>query len=146
MAPMKGIYKPKNPKKYLGNATNIVFRSGLEFTYMRKLDQDAKVKHWSSEEIAIPYGSPLDNRVHRYFPDFFVEMTSGEKYLIEIKPYSQTKPPKKGKKTTKKTERRFINETMTYGKNMAKWKAAKRWCEIKGAEFKIITEKELNQQ
>ena len=143
---MKGIYKPKNPKKYLGNATNIVFRSGLEFAYMRKLDQDVKVKGWSSEEVVIPYGSPLDNRVHRYFPDFYVEMTSGEKYLIEIKPYAQTKRPIKGKKPGKKTERRFINETMTYAKNAAKWEAAEKWCRIKDVEFKIITEKEINQQ
>jgi len=140
---MKGPYKPKNPKKYMGNVKNIIYRSGLEFTYMRKLDQDKRVRGWSSEEIAIPYSNPLTGRVHRYFPDFYVEMASGEKYLIEIKPYAQTKRPTKGKKPGKKTERRYINESMTYGKNMAKWKAAKRWCEIKGAEFKIITEKEL---
>ena len=143
MKPMKGPYKPKHPEKYAGNVNNIVYRSGLEFSYMRKLDQDKRVRRWSSEEIVVPYANPLTGRVHRYFPDFFIEMVSGMKYLIEIKPFSQTKRPTKGKKQTKKTERRYIRESMVYGKNKAKWEAAERWCELNGAEFKIITEKEL---
>ncbi len=140
----KGIYNPKNPHKYCGNVNSIVFRSGLEFSYMRKLDDDKRVKCWSSEEVVIPYANPVTGRVHRYFPDFFVEMTNGKKFIIEIKPLAQTKQPTKNtKKQDRRTERRFINESLTYAKNMGKWGAAERWCAKNGCEFKIITEKEI---
>jgi len=93
---------------------------------------------WGSEEIVIPYRSPLDKKIHRYFPDFFVK-TESKKYLIEVKPYRFTKEPVIPKRKTK----RFINEVMTYGVNLAKWETATEFCLDRGWEFMIITEKEL---
>ena len=80
----KGIYKPKNISKYRGDYRNIVYRSGLELKFMRYLDGNDSILKWSSEEIVIPYRSPIDGKVHRYFPDFWVKTSQGET-LIEIK-------------------------------------------------------------
>ena len=139
----QGFFRPKYPKKYIGDPTNIVFRSGWEKRVMQSLDENLNVVRWASEEIIIPYISPIDNRPHRYFVDFYVEAKladgSIKKMLLEVKPAAQTKPPKAPKRRTK----RYLSEVMTYGVNEAKWKAAKEYCLDKGWEFRIITEAEL---
>jgi hypothetical protein len=139
----QGIFKPENPKKYIGDPTNIVYRSGWEKRVMHWCDTNLNVIRWASEEVVIPYVSPIDNKVHRYFTDFYVEALGrdGErrKMIIEVKPKTQTQEPKKPKRTTK----RYITEVMTYGVNQAKWKADEDYCRHKGWEFLILTEAEL---
>jgi hypothetical protein len=140
----KGRFKPHNPQKYRGNPTNIIYRSLWELRFMRYLDSHSDVIEWSSEEIIIPYISPVDNRYHRYFPDFYVKMKDQNNQintmLIEIKPKSQVKAPvNKSDKVTK----RFLNEVFTYGINTAKWKAAEEYCQNRRWQFKILTEHEL---
>jgi hypothetical protein len=139
----KGKFSPKNPKKYRGDPTGIVYRSLWELKVMKYLDDNRNVLEWCSEEVAIPYISPVDNRPHRYFPDFIVRMLmpdGGTKtVMIEVKPKAQTKEPKI---PTKKT-RRYLTEVMTWGVNQAKWKAAQEYCLDRQWEFKLITEVEL---
>lgn len=136
----QGIFKPEHPEKYKGDVNNIVYRSGWEKRVMKWLDTNINVTLWSSEEVVIPYRSPVDNRLHRYFVDFYVETLSkdGTKkvYLIEVKPAAQTQKPKSPKRQTK----RYIQEVFTYGINQAKWDAARDYCNHKGWEFKILTE------
>jgi hypothetical protein len=133
-----GRYTPENPKKYLGDPTNIWYRSLWERSVMVHLDKSRSVLEWSSEEIVIPYLSPVDNRWHRYFPDFLVK-TESDTILLEVKPYNQSVPPAKKSKVTK----RYLNEVMTYGVNQAKWKAAEEYCADRKWKFKVVTEKEL---
>ena len=139
----KGKYTPKNPHKYIGNPTQIVYRSLWERKFMVYCDKNANVLEWNSEEIAIPYRSPLDNRVHRYFPDFYMKVRESngiiKNYIVEVKPLKQTTPPKKPKKQT----RGYIREAYEYARNQAKWKVAKEFCKDRRWEFKVITEKEL---
>lgn len=139
----QGFFKPLNPKKYRGDPTNIVYRSGWEKVVMKNLDENSSVVAWSSEEVVIPYRSPVDGRVHRYFVDFYVETIqadgSRKTMLLEVKPKAQTIEPKIPKRRTK----RFLSEVMTWGVNQAKWKAAEDYCKHKGWEFQIITESEL---
>ena len=138
-----GKYYPKNPKKYKGDINNIVWRSTWELKLLKFLDESDSVLEYGSEEIVIPYYSPVDGKPHRYFVDFYVEARaidgSVKKMLLEVKPAAQTQPPKSPKRRTK----RYISEVMTYGVNEAKWKAAKEFCDEKGWEFRIITEAEL---
>lgn len=140
----KGYFKPRNPSKYKGDPTNIIYRSRWEAKFMNYLDNHPDVLQWASEELAIPYRSPVDGKVHRYFPDFIVRKKSPqgiiETLLVEIKPADQTREPVK-KKTINKA---YINEVMTWGVNQAKWKAAKEYCEDRKWKFLILTEKELN--
>ena len=139
----KGKYYPSFPRKYKGDPTNIIYRSLWERKFMVYCDKNQNILEWASEEIAIPYRSPIDNRVHRYFPDFYMKVkeTNGriKNYVIEVKPAKQTKPPKKPKRQTKG----YIREAYEYAKNQAKWKMAKEFCADRQWEFKVVTEKEL---
>ena len=139
----KGRYNPVNPKKYKGNPQNIIYRSLWERKFMVYCDTNDKVLEWGSEEIIIPYISPWDGKVHRYFPDFYIKVkqSSGDlkKFIIEVKPKKQTRPPKPVVRKTK----RWINEVRTFGINEAKWKHATKWCKDNDMEFKILTEEEL---
>ena len=139
----KGKYKPSYPKKYKGAPTNIVYRSLWERKFMVYCDNNPSVIEWQSEEFCIPYRSPIDNKVHRYFPDFFIKYkdVSGKikSSLIEIKPMRQCSPPPKPKRQTKK----YLNEAYEYAKNQAKWRAAQDYCADRRWEFKVMTEKEL---
>ena len=140
---LKSKYKPSNPQKYKGDYNNIICRSTWERKFCRWCDLNESIISWGSEEFFIPYISPVDNRVHRYFPDFIIKLKeqSGKvkTYVIEVKPKKQTVPPVKKSRVTKS----FIHETKTYAVNQAKWKAAKEWCDDRLLEFKIITEDEL---
>ncbi len=139
----KGKYKPKHTRKYKGNPTNIIYRSLWELKFMKYCDSNSNILEWCSEEIVLPYRSPIDNRIHRYFPDFYIKVKENngkvKKMIIEIKPKKQCVEPLPQKKKTKG----YIYEVYEYAKNQAKWKAAKNYCLDRGYEFKVITEDEL---
>ena len=94
-------------------------------------------------EFFIKYISPVDNRTHRYYPDFLIKVKESngaiKTYVIEVKPKKQTRPPKKKKKVTQS----YLYECKTYAVNTAKWAAAREFCNDRKIEFKIITEQEL---
>lgn len=133
-----GKYKVKNPKKYKGDPTSVQYRSLWEKYVMMYLDKSTNVVSWSSEEVVIPYRYDVDGRVHRYFVDFFVEYSNGQKLLIEIKPAKELSPPTGNRRT-----KRYIVEGYTYIKNINKWEAAKEYAKDQGWGFEIWTEKEL---
>ena len=139
----KGKYRPNNPLKYRGDYRNIIYRSLWELKFMKYCDSNQNILEWGSEEFWLPYRSPLDNKVHRYFPDFYIKVreTTGKinKMIIEVKPKRQCIEPKRPKKKTKG----YIYEVREYARNQAKWKAAKSYCLDRGYEFKILTENEL---
>jgi len=141
-ASMKGFFRPKNPKKYKGDPNKIIYRSSWELKLLMYIDHNDDIMEYSSEEFFIPYVSPLDNKVHRYFPDVWIKKKNGDIILIEVKPFKYTMPPVKPKKQTKT----FITETTQYIINTAKWEAAKNFCSKKKPEWKflIMTEKELD--
>ncbi len=139
----KGKFKPINRKKYKGDPREIIYRSLWELKFMNYCDSNKNILKWSSEEIIIPYRCPTDNRIHRYFPDFYIKYKDMKGKLrekvIEIKPAKQVKEPKIQKKRTRK----YVTEVMTYAKNRAKWEAAEDFCKDRRWEFQIMTEKEL---
>jgi len=135
----KGKYTPKNKDKYAGDPKNVVYRSLWERQVFRWADENPSIEFWNSEEVVIPYVCETDNKVHRYFIDLFLQTKDGRKFLIEIKPKSQTVPPKKGARMTK----RFLSESLTYIKNQSKWKAAKEFALDNGCAFDIWTEDKI---
>ena len=139
----KGKFRPRDPKKYRGDYTNIIYRSSWELKFMKYCDTNKNILEWGSEEFFIPYMSPIDNRVHKYFPDFYIKVRENggkiKKYIIEVKPKRQTTPPAKPRRQTKG----YLREAFEFAKNKAKWSAANEWCVDRGFEFKILTEKEL---
>ena len=140
-----GRFTPKNPKKYEGDPTQIFFRSLWERKFMEWCDNKDSILSWCSEEICIPYKDPArNNSWHRYFPDFVITIEDVNKkrkrVMIEIKPQKQTVAPNKPAKVTK----RYLTEVMEWSKNSSKWEAAKEYCKVRGMDFMILTERELN--
>lgn len=136
----QGIYVPINKDKFIGKTAT--YRSGLELKFFKFCDNNANVIKWGSENVVIPYISPVDNRVHRYFIDNYVVILEGtaiKKYLIEIKPSKQTAPPN----TKYKKQEHLLYEQKQYAVNQAKWKSAREYCSKNGFSFLILTEKEL---
>ena len=135
---MKGRFRPKNPHKYRGNPTNIIYRSSYELKLFRYLDIHPSIEWWQSEEVIIPYRSPITGRVHRYFPDFYIKFVNDKgqsiREIIEVKPKNQTMRESVGKS-------RFNQEQ--YIKNMAKWEAAGAWCKQKRVRFRIVNEEDI---
>jgi len=144
-----GRFRPKNPSKYKGDPTRIIYRSLWEFKVFRQMDIHPDVLWWQSEEVVVPYLSPIDGRRHRYFPDVIahVKKPDGERktIMIEIKPKSQTRPPDIRNKNTAKgrLSRRYLNEVKNWGVNEAKWKAARNYCADRKWEFQIWTEDQI---
>lgn len=144
----KGLYTPRFPDKYIGDVKKIVFRSLLELSVMEYLDKNSQVIKWGSEELIIPYFSPVRRKVtgepNRYITDFIVKVKSDKSdtgfkvIIVEVKPYTQTIEPKKQKMT-----RKYLSEVADYAQNQAKWKAAREFCEKQGWEFVVITDRDI---
>lgn len=140
---LQGTFNPQHPQKYKGSQP-IIYRSSLELKIFRWMDNNPNVLTWGSESVVIPYQSPLDQRIHRYFVDLVALLKDKEgnlkKLLIEIKPSKfLTKPsisPRKSNKTV-------LYEQTQYVLNQAKWQAAEAWSKSKGYLFLILTEKDL---
>ena len=138
MKTYKGKYKPKNLKKYRGDYTKITYRSLWERQTFRWIDGEPSIVEWNSEEVVIPYRCQTDGKMHRYFIDVYFKTAAGKKYLIEIKPDKQTRPP-----TSTKRTKRFITESLTYIKNQCKWEAATKFASDNNCTFQIWTEHTL---
>jgi len=138
-----GRFTPSNPHKYVGDYKNIIYRSSWEARVMNWLDKNPDIISWGSEEIIVPYISPVDNKWHRYFPDFVVKVKTKDgktkTMMIEVKPKHQTQEPQQKKRVT----RQYINEVVTWSVNQAKWKYATEYCLDRSWEFKILTEEHL---
>jgi hypothetical protein len=129
-----GKFQPQQPNKYIGNTTNIVWRSLWELGVMKWLDTNESVRYWSSEEEVVPYFDSTTGKHRRYFMDFKVTFTNGKTILIEVKPESQIrKPIVAGKKVTKG----LLESIATYSKNSSKWNAAEEYCKVRGWSFQI---------
>lgn len=141
---VQGIFNAQNIQKYKGKFP-IIYRSSLELKVMRWFDNNPNIVTWGSESVIIPYISPLDERLHRYFVDFVAVLKEAngnlKKFIIEIKPYKQTIKPQPTKNKKPKT---MIYEQSEWVKNQAKWQAAESWAKSKGYEFLILTEKHIN--
>lgn len=139
----QGIFKPIHREKFIGSS-DPVYRSSYELKFFRWADNNTNILAWGSENIIIPYMSPLDGKIHRYFVDNFVIFRDNkgnkQKFLIEIKPSKQVAKPLH---TKGKHRRTIIYEQRTWVTNQAKWKAAEEWSKKKGYKFLILTEKEL---
>jgi hypothetical protein len=134
----KGFFKPTNRAKYKGNANNVVFRSMWERHCFVWLDNNPDVVSWSSEEVVVPYYSPIDKKMRRYFVDLKYTTKTGQTFIIEVKPAKETKVPDGPKNSDK-----YIRESITYVKNQSKWEAADKYARDNGWVFDVWTENEL---
>lgn len=139
----QGIFTPNNSSKYRGS-TPILYRSGLELTYMRFLDSNSSILSWGSETVVVPYIKPIDGKIHKYFIDFNFTIRDREgkrhKFLVEVKPARQCKPPIT---KNRKNKMNLLKEQITYNTNAAKWQAASAWGKQHGYKFIIVTETDI---
>ena len=138
----QGLYKPTNTNKYTGRG-NPRYLSGWELRFFRWCDHNPNVVEWSSENVIIPYVNPLTGKTHKYMVDNRVVIKEGDKlvkYLIEIKPKTQTRRPTSHGNKKQST---MLYENIEYVRNRAKWAAAQKWCDKHGYKFQIVTEDEL---
>lgn len=136
----QGVFRPLHPEKYAGKSSEIIFRSSWERKMMIWCDNNPSVIQWMSEEVIIPYYSQADGKMRKYYVDFAVQFKTNtgaiETVVIEIKPYKETIPPKKGKKKPEA----YLKECYTWQVNQDKWAACKAWCEKQGMKFLIMDE------
>lgn len=145
----KGMYLLTNPQKYTGKKEDnnrIWYRSTWEQRCFYYMDHNENVIEWSNESLTIPYLFKLDGEMHRYYPDIVCKMKTNngiKKYIIEIKPYSQTIAPNKPKNRSLQRKQKYELELATYIKNTCKWESAREYCKKEGSEFVILTENEI---
>ena len=143
----QGFYTPLNPEKYVGDASQIVFRSSWERKLMVRCDTDPSILKWGSEIHPIPYYSTVDKKMRRYFVDFFMKVRKKdgtiETLMIEVKPNKERFPPKQPKRMTGKAKARFITETLTYQRNQDKWEAAREFAKKHNMRFAVMDEYDL---
>lgn len=127
------IVNPKVFKKYVSSCKNepVIYRSGLELQFIQYCENNSSIKRWASEPIAIRYFSRLDGKEQNYYPDFIIEKTSGKRFIVEIKPESQTYRPSKYDNTWSKE---------AWIKNSDKWIAAYNFAKKHNMEFIIVSE------
>jgi len=137
----QGWYQLKHPEKYVGDPMKIRYMSSWELKTHQFLDNNPNILKWSSEELVIPYLKPTDNRVHRYFPDYWVLFRNKAGQQIqevwEVKPHSQTK------RSRSRNSKNRLYEDVQYAVNMAKWQAAQQFCDKYGMKFRVLTEREI---
>jgi hypothetical protein len=154
----QGWYKLKVPEKYITSKQSITEGNGIRFMSSweerkkkKKMflfcDLNPAVKKWSSEPFPIPYFNELDQKVHHYYVDLYMEYEDGSgktrRVLVEIKPLKETMPPKMPVKKTSRSMGNYEKAVATFIINQAKWNAAREFCLKNNIEFKVITEKEL---
>lgn len=140
----QGKFRPKNPQKYKGDPLSIIYRSSYEYKLLEFCDLNESVLEYKSEEFFIPYRSPIDGKIHRYFPDVYMKYkdTNGniKKIIIEVKPNKDLIEPEKNPKRKTKS---WAYSVKTWAVNQAKFSAAREYCADRGYEFQIFTEKQL---
>ena len=103
---------------------------------MAFFDESTNIEWWNSEGLIVPYMNPIDKKMHSYFPDFVFMNKKNEVYMVEVKPFNETLPPKN-------RSRNYKTQAITYIINQSKWKQAKEFCEKQNWKFIVWTEKEM---
>ena len=84
---------------------------------------------------------------HTYYPDYYYELKRSDgtisKVVAEVKQYSETVEPKISSNPTAKQLKNAEYSIKMYNKNLSKWTYMIEYCQRKGFEFIIITEKIL---
>ena len=132
----QGYINPASCKKLFESIRHqpIIYRSSWERRFIYWCESCKNVKQWGSECTCIRYFNPVDQKTHRYYPDFVVEMVDGTTLIVEIKPSNQTVPPTADNSWASRA----------YAINSAKWATLKTICEERGYKFCILTEKTIN--
>lgn len=138
----QGYYTCKNPDKYVGDLSKIVYRSSWEFKFLRWCDNTPAVKKFSSEPFSIPYLDPVDKRVHNYFIDYWMELEKEDgtlqRWIVEVKPARHVAMPDPPKNQTAKSLANHISQVKRVMKNIAKFQAARNYAKQQKMKFAVL--------
>ena len=139
----KGEYILKHPEKYMGKLP-VIYRSSWEISLMKVFDENPAVLGWSSESISIPYRNPLTGKWSMYLPDFMAiyidKKNQKHVEIIEVKPAKEN--PLVAPKGARASDRNMRNK-LVLAINQAKFGAAIAFCNKRGWQFRVMTEKDL---
>jgi hypothetical protein len=153
----QGTYIVQNTNKYIGNLSEVYYRSSWEKQFCSWCDNNVNVVRWGIELIKIPY-EVLTETTHKtqkivkkqtknYIPDFFIEVRDSNnklvQYLIEIKPMKEINKPEYPKTVSRKTVNQYERSMNLWVKNLLKWEKAEEYCASRGIIFKLVTEKNI---
>jgi hypothetical protein len=131
-------YTPTNQLKYSGRHPIVLKSSWEEVFASTYCDNNPSCIDWSYEPWRIPYRDPVSGRQTIYIPDFLMSFKGNNGQircaLVEIKPAHQAL----------QEHARNLADSAHVARNLAKWEAARAWCERRGnVNFVVLTEKEL---
>lgn len=139
----QGYYTPRHPEKYVGNVKRVRYLSSWELKTHQFFDNNPNILRWSSEPFAIPYLNPIDQRIHNYLPDHWIEYRTKDgsikRDIVEIKPEKELIVPS----ATGKRRQQYLYEALTFVRNKAKWQAAQVFCDKNNMSFRILTERQV---
>lgn len=135
----QGYFPILECKKYVGKGP-IIYRSSLEKKFCLYCERNPTIISWSSESFVIRYFSPFDNKYHNYFPDYLLTLSTGEIFIVEIKPKSQLIKPNPPKKKTPKALKNYKWAFETWTINMCKKLAAESYAAERGWKYMLVTE------
>lgn len=137
----QGYFYPKNPDKYRGDLTKIIYRSSWEHAFLRFCDNTPAVLQYEIEPFPIAYRHPITRRVHKYFVDFYVQFKNGDtvkNWLVEIKPLRHTMKPTIPKRKTEKSKKNYKSAYERWQVNISKFKAADEFAHLNELEFDVV--------
>ncbi len=156
----QGYFHVTNPEKYVGDPTQVIYRSSWEKKFCQWADNHPNIVKWGSENFSIKYFNPCSKLVNgqyvgainNYYVDFFITIKKEDKlesWICEVKPKTQvptteqmnrlSKMINEGNKTDKKIKR-YNHELKTLLVNRAKFLAAMKFAEERGMKFAVCDE------
>lgn len=143
----QGYYKLKNPSKYINVREQIIYRSSYEYKFCTMCDDNPKVIKWQSEPFCVPYFDPILQKQRNYYVDYLIvteNLGKVNKTVIEVKPLTFITKPDYPKKVTATSLKNYNFRMRVFITNMAKFKAAKTYCEARGMAYSFLTEQFFN--
>lgn len=140
----QGYFTPRNPEKYKGDITKIIYRSSWELKFLSYCDENDRVVEYASEPIGIPYWNSILKKESTYWIDCYMVTRNQDetttKWLIEIKPNKYLTPPEPPTRLTEKQTLAYARDAKTFIINDSKFKAARAYAAKNNMRFGIITE------
>jgi hypothetical protein len=140
----QGYFTPKNPEKYEGDPSAIIYRSSWELKFLTYCDNHESIIKYAAEKVGVPYINPILKKESTYWIDCWMLTKSPDgtltRWLIEIKPNKYLTPPEAPNRLTEKATLNYAHHAKAYIINNAKFTAAKAYAAKNNMRFGIITE------
>ena len=137
----QGYFDISESTKYNGKVKKVIYRSSWEYRFCVWCENNPSVEKWCSESVEIKYHCPINNTIKKYYPDFWVKMSDGRVWVVEVKPSKEYKEvPKLPKRKTKKAMQNYDYLRRAITVNLSKFKSAIAFCKKQEWTFFVADE------